>query len=118
MTMAKVLALFFRCAAGSFVVATLALAFKWSLTISVLGTMFLTAVGAFLPGLVARVGMAERMRLALFAAGLVSLVAPSAVFFFVGPASGAALAFAIAYLSINCMAIGIEAAALAAQPAA
>ncbi len=117
MTMTKVLLLLLRCALGVVIIATLAVAFKWSLSVSVVGTMVLTAVSAFLPGLVGKVSMAERMRLALFAAGLVAMAAPSAVFFFMGPASGAALAFVIAYVSINWMAIGIEATAGAPQPA-
>lgn len=117
MTMAKFLALLFRCALGALIVATLAVAFKWSLSVSVVGTMVLTAGSAFLPGLVGKVGIAETIRLALFAAGLVAMAAPSAVFFAMGPASGAALAFVIAYVSINWMAIGIEATAGAPQPA-
>lgn len=113
MTMTKVLALLFRCALGALVVATLAVAFKWSLFISVLGTMLLTAVSAFVPGLVGKIGMAETMRLALFAAGLVAMAAPTAVFFAMGPTAGAVLAFVVAYTLINIMAVGIEASARA-----
>ncbi len=118
MTMAKVLALLLRCALGALVVATLAVAFKWSLLVSVLGTMVLTAVSAFLSGLVGKVGMAETMRLALFAAGLVAMAAPTAVFFNMGAVVGAALAFAVANLAINVMAMGAEAPARASKPAA
>ena len=117
MTIAKVLVLLLRCALGALIVATLAVAFKWSLLVSVLGTMVLTAVSAFLPGFVAKVGMAETMRLALFAAGLVAMAAPTAVFFTMGPAAGAALAFVIAYVTINIMAVGIETSVGASRPA-
>ena len=116
MTMTKVLALLFRCALGALVVATLAVAFKWSLFVSVLGAMLLTAFSAFLPGLAGKVGLAETMRLALFAAGLVAMAAPTAVLFNIGLATGAALAFVIAYVAINIMAIGTESSARASQP--
>lgn len=79
--------------------------------------MVLTAVSAFLPGFVAKVGMAETMRLALFAAAVVAMAAPTAVLFNIGLATGAALAFVIAYVTINIMAVGIEASVGASRPA-